>query len=59
MQQKGEIENEWVGQLFEQFPILEQLGICRSGERVQFVDTNQCVFVGRVAMKEFMLHQTG
>ena len=56
--EQRQIKHERIFKLLEQFPIGSQLRIFGMSERVQLFDAHQRVFVGRVAMKEFMLHET-
>src|SRR5438034_452842 len=50
MQQQSQVKDEWISQFFEKFPVFDQLAIFRAGERIEFVDTDQSVFVGSVAV---------
>src|SRR5476651_935105 len=59
VQQQGEIEHEWVFEFLEQLSILNQLRIIGRGECVQLIDADQSMFVGGVAMKKLVLHETG
>src|SRR5689334_7645985 len=59
MQQQSQVKHERIGQFLEKFPVLDQLAVFRVRQRIQFVDTDQSVFVRSVAVEKFMLHQTG
>ena len=59
VQEQCEIKNKRILQLFKKFLIRNQLGIVGTGERVELVDANQRVFVGRVTMEIFVLHEAG
>ena len=59
VQKQCQIQNKWILQLLKNFAISYQLRIIGRDQRVQFVDADQRVFVGRITMQELMLHQTG
>ena len=59
VQQQSQVKHERIGQFLEKFPVLDQLAIFRLRQRIEFVDTDQSVFVRSVAVEKFMLHQTG
>ena len=58
VQKQSQVENERVFQIFEQMTIRDQLRIRRVNQGIEFIDTEQGVLVGSVAMEEFVLHQT-
>ena len=52
-------DREEIFEALEKLAICDQLRIGRANQRVEFVDAKQSVFVGGVAMEEFVLHQAG
>src|SRR5437868_495643 len=59
MQQQRQIKNKRISQLLEKLAILDELRIFRSRQPVELVNADQRMFVRGIAVKKFMLHQTG
>src|ERR1700682_168759 len=59
VQEKRKIKDKWVLESFEQPPVGTEFRVLRLHHLVELVDANQGVFVGGVAMEEFVLHQAG
>ena len=59
VQEKCEIQDQWVRELLKQFAIMNQLRIIGRDQRIKFVDAHQCVLVGSVPVQELVLHKAG
>src|SRR5438067_426476 len=59
VQQECQVKDQWVMQVFEQFPVTDELDILGAGQRVQLIDANQSMFVGGITMEELVLDQAG
>src|SRR5439155_4463802 len=59
VQEECEIKNKRVFQIFEEMTISDQLRIACSNQCIELIDAKKGVFVRGVAVKKFMLHQTG
>jgi hypothetical protein len=52
-----QIQDKRVLELLKNLPIRDQLRVIGRSERVELVNADQCMFVGRVAMQKLMLHE--
>src|SRR6266705_5120728 len=59
MQEQRQVENDWIGQLLKEFPILQQLRVFGGDQGIEFLNADQRVFIRRIAVKKLMLNQTG
>src|SRR6516162_1297441 len=59
VQEKCEIQNQWVGELLKQFAIMNQLRIIGRRQRIKLVDAHQGVLVGSIPVQELVLYKAG
>ena len=59
VQQECQVKDQWVMQVFEQFPVTDELDILGAGQRVQLIDANQSMLVGGVTMEILVLNEAG
>ena len=59
MQEHREIKHPGVPDMAEDLPIARKLRVFREEKFIDLLDTSKRVLVGRVAVKELMLHETG
>src|SRR6266705_3205222 len=59
MQEQRQVENDWIGQLLKEFPILQKLRVFGGDQGIEFLDADQRVFIRRIAVEKLMLNQTG
>jgi len=57
VQEKCEVQNQWVRELFKQFAIMNQLRIASLRQCIKFVDAYQRVLVGGIPVQELVLHK--
>src|SRR5215467_10452624 len=59
VQEKCEIQDQWVSELLKQFAIVNELRIISRGQRIKFVDAHQGVLVGGIPVQKLVLHKAG
>src|SRR6476660_7857831 len=59
VEEKCEIQNQWVRELFKQFAIMNQLRIIGLRQCIKFVDAHQRVLVGSIPVQKLVLHKAG
>ena len=59
VEQQRQVEDERVGEIFEQLPVVGELRVAGFEQRVEFFDADEGVFVGRIPVEKLVLHEAG